>query len=121
MALSNMTTIQHKTWFTRSNSVTFQSVTFASGEVLAARVVVARVKATGKAVAWDPNVVDGSQTVIGLTAQSVDASASDKTTSIYKSGAFNIDLVIWPDGVTEAQKQGCFDGTNINVEQPNEG
>ena len=84
-------------------------------EVLQQYEVVARVTATGKIVAWNPAVdpVDGSERAIGVTCYAVDATGADVEAAIYKSGYFNTDALVWPDGVTDAQKASAFDGTHI--------
>lgn len=83
-------------------------------EVLAQYEVVARITATGKIVAYDPAAAStGAEKAIGVTAYAVDATGADVEAAIYVSGYFNTDALVWPAGITAAQKAGAFDGTAI--------
>lgn len=88
-------------------------VTVLTGEVLAQYEIVARVTASGKVVAYDPAAVTGAESPIGITCYAVDATSADVEASIYVSGFFNTDALVWPSGITVPQKAAAFDRTSI--------
>lgn len=115
-----MSTVNEPTddWITGSDQPQTTQVTIASGEVIAARVPLGQVTATGKIVAWDPAAEDGSQVACYLSVYAVDATGGDKQAQVTKSGTYNPDLVQWPGGTTAAQKLTAFVGTPISLQLP---
>lgn len=110
----------YEVWQTGSDPLTTTAGTVASGQDVEKRTPMGRVTATGKLVAWSPTAENGSENAIFLTAIAVDASAGDKQAPMIKGGTFNPELVNWPEGATDAQKAGAFDGTPISLQLPHE-
>lgn len=105
-------------WITGSHPYHTALGTIASGETLAARTPLGQVTASGKFVAWDPAASDGSEKAVRLSLYAVDASAADTEAQLIDGGSFNPELVVWPDGVTAAQKLAAFVGTPIVLQLP---
>lgn len=105
-------------WITGSHPYHTALGTIASGETLAARTPLGQVTASGKFVAWDPAANDGSEKAVRLSLYAVDASAADAEAQLIDGGSFNPELVVWPDGVTAAQKLAAFVGTPIVLQLP---
>ncbi|MBN3866447.1 head decoration protein [Gluconobacter kondonii] len=67
-----------------------EQVTFASGAgALVRGTVVGRVTASGQYIKSVPTATDGSQTPVGITVDSVDATSAAAAGSIYVMGEFN--------------------------------
>lgn len=112
------TAYEYETFITGTDLVATTSAIVASGEVLAKRTPLGMETVSGKLKAFDPTANDGTETAVYLSALPVDASAGDVQVPVYKSGTFDPDLVIWPDGVTDIQKAVAFVGTPISLQSP---
>lgn len=87
----------------------------ASGNNLAQYTVVARLSASGELVPYDPEAAaTGAENAIGVLAYAVDATSADVECAYYWSGFFNTAALVWPAGITDAQKDAAFDGKPIN-------
>ncbi|MFP8968576.1 head decoration protein [Pokkaliibacter sp. CJK22405] len=91
------------------------TVTIALGQNLAALTPLGQVAATGEFVAWNPAADDGSQNATRLSAFAVDATTAAKSAGVFRMGTYNRDLIVWPDGVTDAQKLAAFTQTAISL------
>lgn len=117
-ASSTTETYTPKQQYGGESDIVSTSGTFASGNSLVRLEVIARVTATSQLVPWNPAGADGSQTVVGITAEAVDASAAAADGPYYIGGVFNPDELTWPAAATEAQKASAFDRTNISLRTP---
>lgn len=106
------------TWATGSDPVSTTEGKLAGGLILPGRTPLGQNKTTGQFHAWNPSGSDGTEIAVRLTAQAVDSSAGAVDVQLIKSGTFNPDLVIWPDGTTEVQKLCAFVGTAISLQMP---
>jgi hydroxyethylthiazole kinase-like sugar kinase family protein len=111
---------EYEVFQTGSDQMVTTAGTVTSGQNVAKRTPMGRVTATGKLVAWAPAASNGSEKAIFLSAIAVDATGADKIAPMIKTGTFNPELINWPDGVTDAQKAGAFDGTPISLQLPHE-
>lgn len=97
-----------------SHPVLTEPGTLVTGQNLAAFTVVARVAASGKLTQWAPGGSGGAEQAVGILLHSINASAADKACEIYTAGVFNTLALVWPGGVTAAQKANAFDGTKLS-------
>lgn len=65
---------------------------------------------TGALVPWDGTTACAAVALLALEHDGVAT-----TCTYYKSGTFDINVIIWPAGVDEALKQNAFLGTAISV------
>ncbi len=67
---------------------------------------------TGLLTVWD-----GSPgAAVAMSAKAVNALTVDTKVPYYKAGCFRISKVVWPDGLTEAQKRAAFIGSPVSVD-----
>lgn len=70
----------------------------------------------GKVVAWSPSATDGSQVVWGVSLRSVTAAdGADNTTdglALRRLGILRLGAIVWPAGVTDAQKAAALSDIN---------
>jgi hypothetical protein len=89
------------------------AVILATGQNLKLGTVVARLTANGKIVALDLTTQDqptGAETAYGVLIQDTDATTADKETIIVaRDATVASNAVIWPDGITTAQKSTATD------------
>lgn len=71
------------------------SVVIAAGQTLQAGAVLGMVSDTGKYVLMDSTATDGSQNPVAILAQDVDASAGDTIATVYLTGEFNSDALVF--------------------------
>jgi len=85
-----------------------ESVTIDTG-VLVAGTVLGRITATGKYVILAPSATDGSQTAAAILFDDADASAADVTAvAIVRLAEVIAAALVWPDGITAAQKSAAL-------------
>lgn len=114
----NAGSTQHEELFAGSGEVRTMPVVFASGADIAKHSVVGRVTASGKFVLCDLTAVDGSQTPVGIAAESAGAATADANGSIYVSGDFNIEQLVWDTSFdTDLKKIAAFDRTQISIKK----
>lgn len=94
----------------------FASATIGSGVSCERLTPLAQVTATGALALWDPAATNGSEKAVYLAGYAVDTTGGAKTHKVIKSGHWNTDLIVWPDGTTAAQKATAFVGTPISHE-----
>jgi hypothetical protein len=85
-----------------------EEVTVASGENLRLGAVVGRVAASDLIKQFAPTAEDGTEIAIGILAGDVDASAGNtKAVAIMREAIIAHNAVIWPTGITAAQKKAA--------------
>lgn len=73
----------------------------------------------GNVVACSLAATDGSQVPVGILVNPVDASGGDAAGTIYVSGEFNEDALVWHASfTTSALKRNAFDRTPIHIKKP---
>lgn len=105
-------------WVTGSAPYHTTLGTVASGQNFPARTPLGQIAATGLLVKWAPAATDGSQKAVYISAYAVNAAGGNKKAQVISGGNFNPELVVWPDGTTEAQKLAAFIGTPISLQPP---
>jgi hypothetical protein len=75
------------------------------------------VTANGKATLVDSAKADGSQTAHAVLAETVDATAADKVASVYLSGEFNEDALVFGGTDTKATHRSALRNLNIYLKQ----
>jgi hypothetical protein len=100
--------------FAGSSPVLTEPGTLVTGQNLAAYTVLARVAATGKLTQWAPAGSGGPEKAVGILMHTTDATAADKGIEMYTAGDFNTNALVWPGGVTAAQKAYAFDNTKMS-------
>ena len=82
---------------------TKQRLTFAAGAVSSMGTVLAKV--SGKLQALDPAGAGAAKAAYAVAAEKVDATAADTVgLAIPRGATLDIDALVWPAGITEAQK-----------------
>lgn len=94
----------------------FASATIGSGIACERLTPLGLVTATGALAIWDPAADSGAEKAVFLAAYAVDTSGGAKMHKVIKSGHWNTDLIVWPDGTTDVQKALAFVGTPISHE-----
>lgn len=56
----------------------------------------------------DPDDGNGTQTARSILLQDTDASAADKAAQAYFMGTYRLSDLVWPDGITDAQKNAAL-------------
>jgi len=56
----------------------------------------------------DPDDGNGTETARSILLQDTDASAADAAAQAYFTGTYRLDDLIWPDGITDAQKNAAI-------------
>jgi len=79
-----------------------KSITLISGQNLTRGTLLGKITASGKYTKSLAASSDGSQTPEAILAEACDASAGDKKTTIYQTGQFNQNAVIFGTGHTAA-------------------
>ena len=80
-------------------------VTISVGQNLQTGAVLGKVTASGEYVALNPAATDGSETAAAILLYATDASsAAAKATAITRLAEVAADLMVWPTGITQAQK-----------------
>lgn len=112
------TAFNHETWITGSEATMTSDGWVAAGQVLAPRAPLGLKTATGEFHLWNPDASDGTQVAVRLTPFKLDTTAVKQQAPLIKTGTFNPELVIWPDGTTDVQKLGAFVGSPISLQVP---
>ncbi|MDV7393625.1 head decoration protein, partial [Arthrospira platensis SPKY1] len=61
---------------------------------------------------------DGSEVPVGIACESASSAAADAAGSIYVSGDFNIDQLVWDASFdTDLKKIAAFDRTQISIKK----
>ena len=82
-----------------------ENVTLAQGHKLAPGTVLGIVASSGEYVPLNPGATDGSENAAGLLYDAVDSTdASVAVAVVVRDAEVKGDLLIWPDGITDAQK-----------------
>ena len=93
-----------------SNLYSRDTMTVASGQVLALGAVVGRVTITGKVKAIDPVATDGTQIAIGVLLQACDATSADqKAVVLARHCIVHDEFLVFPVGATAPQKNTAVD------------
>ena len=88
-----------------NGTISRESITVLSGEILEAGAVLGKVTASGKYKALDPAATDGSQVAVGILYDAVDASAADaEGVAIVRIAEVNAAELVWPDGITPTEQ-----------------
>jgi Bacteriophage lambda head decoration protein D len=88
-----------------NGSISRETVTVLSGEILEAGAVLGKVTASGKYKALDPAAVDGSEVPAGVLYDAVDASVADaEGVAIVRLAEVNAAELVWPDGITTGEQ-----------------
>ena len=72
-----------------------------------------KITATGKYIKCDSTAVDGSQAPAAILAEDADATSADVTATVYLSGAFNQDAVVFGGTDTAATHRAALRNLNI--------
>jgi len=56
----------------------------------------------------DPDDGNGTETARSILLQDTDASAADQAAQAYFMGTYRLDDLVWPDGITDAQKNAAL-------------
>lgn len=81
----------------------------AAGNNLSSGTVLGKITASGKYTALTPGATDGSQTAIAVLYWNTDASAADqRTVGIVRDAEVDYEMLIWPAGITDAQKTSAI-------------
>jgi hypothetical protein len=72
-----------------------ESAVIITGQNLTAGTVVGKITASGKLKKVDSAAVDGSQAPFGVLATATDATSADKTATVYLTGEFNINKLVF--------------------------
>lgn len=94
----------------------FVSATIGSGVACGRLTPLGQVTATGALALWAPAATNGTEKAVYLAAYDVDTSGGAKKHKVIKSGHWNSDMIVWPDGTTDIQKAVAFVGTPISHE-----
>lgn len=65
---------------------------------------------TGALVVWD-----GVTPCAAVAILAIDHDGVSEMCTYYKSGTFDVNAIVWPEGIDEALKQNAFLGTPISV------
>lgn len=98
-----------------SGPLVTDSVVIASGQNLRRGALLGKVTATGKYVLSVADADDGSEAPTAILAQDVDASAGDKTATVYLAGQFNVRAITFGDGHTAASVKDALRDLNIHL------
>ena len=86
------------------------TMTVASGQVLALGAVVGRVTITGKVKALDPVATDGTQSAIGVLLQACDATGADqKVVVLARHCIVHDEFLVFPGSATTLQKNAALE------------
>lgn len=110
-------TWNHEQWVTGRKPESVDS-DIAAATVVAARTPMGQLADTGEFVAWDPVAADGSQVAVRIAGFDIDTTSGAAKKALIASGTFNPELIVWPAGVTAAQKARAFVGTAISLQAP---
>jgi hypothetical protein len=91
------------------------TVTIASGQVIARGAVLGQITASGKYVLALSASADGSQTPSAIAADNIDASAGDVLGGIYLAGEFNGNALTLGAGITLAAAKAALRPQSIYV------
>lgn len=94
----------------------FASATIGSGVSCERLTPLGQITSTGDLALWDPTADTGAEKAVYLAGYAVNTTAGAKTHKVIKSGHWNTDLIVWPDGTTDVQKATAFVGTPISHE-----
>lgn len=97
------------------HQVVTDTVTIASGQVIARGAVLGMITASGKYVLALSASADGSQTPSAIAADFVDASAGDALGGVYIAGEFNGNALVLGTGITLAAAKAAFRPQSIYV------
>lgn len=95
--------------FLGGHPVVTMSGVLASGRAYLAGEVLGRVTADKKLKGLDPDAEDGTQTARAILPGDVDATAGDEPCIIIVHAEAVSDGLIWPDAITDLQKQTAVD------------
>jgi hypothetical protein len=88
-----------------NGTISRETITVLSGEILKAGAVLGKVTLSGKYQALDPAAMDGSQAAAAVLYDAVDASAGDADgVGILRLAEVHTDELVWPDGITAGEK-----------------
>lgn len=98
--------------YEEENLYSRDTITIAAGQNLPLGTVLGM--ASGKAVALNPAVTDGSESAVGILIDDVDATTGDIESVMVSRNATVSDLyVIWPAGITATQKATAIAELNM--------
>jgi len=89
------------------------TLTITAGTAIAAIVPMGQITATGVWAIYAPAASDGTQYARALTAEA--SGTTDAVIPAYVSGVFNTAEVVWPAGITAAQKAVAFTDSMITI------
>jgi hypothetical protein len=88
-----------------NGTISRETVTVLSGEVLDAGAVLGRVTASGKYKELDPAGADGSEAAAAILYDAVDASAADaEGVAVVRLAEVHGEELVWPDGITAGER-----------------
>jgi hypothetical protein len=90
-------------WMGSHPAVTMDG-TMADGQTLSAGTVLGKITASGLLTQLAPGASDGSENAMGILMDNLSASGADEPCIYLAHGEVSKDQVIWPGGITEAQK-----------------
>lgn len=97
--------------FEEDNRYSRDTITVAAGQNLALGTVLAMLN--NKAVTLNPNATDGSETVVGILIDDVDATVADtESVMVSRNAAVSDQYVIWPAGMTAQQQSAATAALN---------
>lgn len=105
-------------WVTGSDAPANTVGTIATGQTLAQYTPLGQNKTTGAFHAWAPAATDGTENATRIAPFAIDSTAGAIDKQLIKAGTFNPELIVWPGGVTAAQKLTAFAGTPISLQAP---
>jgi hypothetical protein len=108
----------HEVWETGSEPQTTTEGLIAAGQTLDKRMPLGVKTSTGEFHKWNPDASDGTENAVRIAAYNLDTTGSVKSAQLIKTGVFNPELIVWPDGTTDAQKLAAFVGTPISLQTP---
>jgi hypothetical protein len=97
------------------HQIVTDTVTIASGQVIARGAVLGQITASGKYVLALSASADGSQNPSAIAADNIDASAGDALGGVYLAGEFNGNALTLGTGITLAAAKTAFRPLSIYV------
>lgn len=97
--------------FEEDNRYSRDLITVAAGQNLVLGTVLAMTN--GQAVAFNPNATDGSETVVGVLLDDVDATlAATESIMVSRNALLSDRYVVWPAGITSQQQAAATAALN---------
>ncbi len=86
------------------------NVTIAQGTIIEPGTVLGKISASGAYGPFDPAATDGREVPAGIALYGADAAAAAvETAAIVRSAEVKAEALVWPDGITDAQRLAALD------------